>query len=108
MPKHTPGPWEVWAHSETTDRHTERVCVVSQDAQSQVWTVCLADSGNSRADATLIAAAPDLLAAAESALFAFESAPELTHELDSYRATGVQQTLGAQLRTAIARAKGAS
>lgn len=88
MPKHTPGPW-------TADWDGDEDC----GAQDRVWRIlappgygCILADGIGHQDASLIAAAPDLLAAAEAAepyVCGLGSAGAL-----------------AQLRAAIARAKG--
>jgi hypothetical protein len=60
MGKHTPGPWEVWPHGK--DR---QICIGHLESHSNlVRAICQVDMDDV-ANARLIAAAPDLLAAAE-------------------------------------------
>ena len=93
MSKHTQGPWEVWPHGK--DR---QICIGHLESHSNlVRAICEVDMDDV-ANARLIAAAPDLLAAAEALL---------GHRF--YRASGLSDShaelLGA-LRAAIAAAKG--
>jgi hypothetical protein len=92
---HTPGPWEatIWeCHALTTIR-----------AKNRIIAEC---AGNGRyakdceADARLIAAAPDLLAALQDALEALSWHGGLDFQNDA------GQPVGDLIRSAIARAKG--
>lgn len=62
--RHTPGPWEIGTNKEADIR--QNVPIWGPDGQAVCWAE---DRGGERRDnAQLIAAAPDLLAAAEAAL----------------------------------------
>jgi len=94
--QHTPGPWTVTECCDST---------FSVTAAQLQWpdrpdirdTVAICPSPRVRADALLIAAAPDLLAAAQSALSALEALPPLL----SSRGDRNESTQ-AELRAAIA------
>jgi hypothetical protein len=95
MIKHTPGPWK--AHPDrwvtTDDANLERIAKVADASDDVEVTDERAD-----ADAHLIAAAPDLLKAAEDAL---ELLKRLRNAEGAYRVTCI-----AQLAAALAKAKG--
>jgi len=87
--QHTPGPWKFGGKSswEIYAPDGESICTVSAAEQ---WQDGICDVKHERsiakANARLIAAAPDLLALAERALFAlreFEIMPELAGALDA-------------------------
>ena len=88
--QHTPGPWiqqtnEAGTQIRITDSATEGRCVSTVRV--------FGDAGNTRANARLIAAAPDLLAALEESL-------------EVIRLMGCDMSNFTQARAAIARAKG--
>jgi hypothetical protein len=94
--KHTPGPWnvetankygEIRITASATKKHTYLIALTSPDCP---------DSQTQEANTSLMAAAPDLLAALESLLPAYDDA----------RAAGHGEILIAQARAAIAKAKG--
>lgn len=59
-PEHTEGPWEVYKLS--TESHADELCiVVTEDLESEVTGVIYEES-----DASLIAAAPEMLEALEN------------------------------------------
>lgn len=93
--KHTPGPWEVASPAMTSDR-----CV--RDVAHREW-ICGPIDGNtvteSAANARLIAAAPDLLAALRRVMEIIDAGDDLSNEAFY----GVEH---AQFRAAIARAEG--
>lgn len=80
--KHTPGPWALEFGAHDAAIHAGGTIAMIDDTMTG-W----------QANARLIAAAPDLLAAAEKALQAIEGDWERTREAD-------------ELRNAIAKAKG--
>lgn len=68
--KHTPGPWEVGVYN-TTDRFrntTQHTCVFKPDDMGLLAVTGPYGDEQSKIDARLIAAAPELLAVAESNL----------------------------------------
>lgn len=73
MSKHTPGPW----HFAPSLDDTYVVCESDDNGASTVALVYAADAA--KPDARLIAAAPDLLAALEKVLAAYEAAREPGH-----------------------------
>jgi hypothetical protein len=109
MSEHTPGPWTLLIHVEG-----DPVLNVIRDGTekyrgsitSAKWIAELdADSldgecGENEANARLIAAAPDLLAACEAVL------SNLDHLSDVWGQEGVTRTVQDRLRAAIAKAKG--
>ena len=100
MNKHTPGPWLI--EPQWSERCGGSVAVVNREVSGWDWDVCSVHS--SEANARLIAAAPDLLEAAQLALQIAES--WIHDQLD-----GTSSIDGALLhldpvRAAIARARG--
>lgn len=111
---HTPGPWKY------REVIANRLNMIEGEGPS--WYVIhnvkdghgLAQTfstyeriGESEANARLIAAAPDLLYAVKSALFALSNPGAAGHfDLDSCAATGTNQTLRAQMVDAITKAEG--
>lgn len=85
--KHSPGPWEA------VDRLTVRSRFVAGDADSGGWLVASLPAHASDDDARLIAAAPDLLKAAQACLLRDDIAGD---------------ELGDLLRAAIAKATGSA
>jgi hypothetical protein len=89
--QHTPGPWEV-----DGDRDGDQLLVIQSESKGEICNVTFtlgyghADEANAR----LIAAAPDLLAACEAAL-----------ARENQRDTPAFSSLRGQLRNAIAKAK---
>lgn len=70
-PKHTPGPWKV----SLEDYSENRAYIRSEEYDRDIACVLGYSSEQLKANAKLIAAAPDLLAACERALVAFENQP---------------------------------
>lgn len=68
MSKHTPGPWRVSAAPLTPDVSTRWIEVYSVDPCDDVASVTGGNLKTAQANARLIAAAPDLLAALEEIL----------------------------------------
>ena len=101
--KHTPGPWHQDLDDITNDAgHT--VCVVSfGDTDGADW-----DEAESNCNARLIAAAPDLLAALESAALTMDNAANLLlGDTDENVAIAEYLTACAMsARAAIAKARG--
>lgn len=93
--KHTPGPWDVhcgdtmWDYSIWSPGTETVVCTVDSNGQS---------AAECEANAMLIAAAPELLAALEGVMRCFAYAPGSKAEPEWY----------ATVRTAIAKARGHS
>lgn len=56
MKNHTPGPWKVLKESAPG-----RICIRAESGRLITWAIDLEPSGENQANATLIAAAPDLL-----------------------------------------------
>lgn len=96
--KHTPGPWN------TVILNGDRIAVVAHDS-SDVATLTQA----SHADARLIAAAPELLAALEAAIPALIRLGDFVGNVDPGGASGMGRidrcALILQAREAIAKAK---
>jgi len=93
MSQHTPGPW--WAGTDE-DAHM----VYGSEADGTAVADCMRDDGDDyveRANARLIAAAPDLLAACKVALDRIGSDIESPH---------LRTADGDQLRAAVAKAEG--
>lgn len=88
---HTPGPWEISKHG--TPDYAPQFGIYAEGSQNDH---CLVRYDNAQANARLIAAAPDLLAACEAAL------DDFYHELDSQLRRPTEEMLVA----AIAKAKG--
>lgn len=85
MSKHTPGPWAL----DLQDDGGFRITGVGGHGKTAAYVVCCRDAhemkGETHANARLIAAAPDLLAAARAALAAWEgTGPAI--DLDTLRA----------------------
>ncbi|MDD4888409.1 MAG: hypothetical protein PHU85_00635 [Phycisphaerae bacterium] len=108
--KHTPGPWG-WGENENEDRY----CLFGADCNTILepelrlygdGKTLLAikfdcpDNATDEANARLIAAAPDLLAACEAVV--------AEHPAENGRGVDLPQSLFAMLNTAIARAKAES
>ena len=86
-PQHTPGPWEYYYPDQDSVEHLIR---------SQDGTYVCHDEGLRFADANLIAAAPDLLAALE----------EAAAWLGALGGTKATDALAARCRMAVAKARG--
>lgn len=99
--QHTPGQWSVASYGE------QLRLVIKRGKLSLAEILTWSDGPESRAEATanarLIAAAPDLLAALEKALASIEGQAELLRHCGA--AYGIGATL-AQARAAIAKATG--
>lgn len=67
--KHTPGPWDKIQHREGDSRVGAKTLIAI------VYSEAYKDTENQKANANLIAAAPDLLEAAQQALRILESMP---------------------------------
>jgi hypothetical protein len=95
MAGHSPGPWHVQPH------HTKRgeFLYVSNEAHALALVYVQPDAAARRANARLIAAAPDLLAAIRSALGCLDDPTGGQHVADMRRAATL-------LRAAIAKAEG--
>lgn len=98
VPSHTPGPWQV-----TTDRAADAMqfpyCVRDAADWSVAYVTGTDGLAATQANARLIAAAPDLLAAAETAYTVLANAPA------SKMPKGTADAIRA-LHAALARAKG--
>jgi hypothetical protein len=99
MGEHTKGPWEVVDYSDHTD--SREILVIHRDSESRVCFMATpgsnGDAKKIAADARLIAAAPDLLAAAKAALnFIANTEGEL----------GITLNSGDLLRAALSKASG--
>lgn len=91
--KHTPGPWTI--HGDLTNpRNAYTIRDLSGDTLAAVRLECV-HSKIADANARLIAAAPDLLAVLESVLWRWDRDDERDNP-----------ELGAEIRAAIAKAKG--
>lgn len=89
--QHTPGPWEVWPNSQNG-----QLCISHHETQSNLQrAVCEVDRMDA-ANARLIAAAPDLLAALEAAL----------KDLKALTAWDQTSAVSRQAHAAIAKATG--
>lgn len=95
MSQHTPGPWK-WVGDL---KHNARIIHDNADKRLGRSTICDVTMG-SAADAALIAAAPELLAACEKAFAMFQQSP-LNHDGD-----WIRSELATRLRAAIAKASG--
>jgi hypothetical protein len=98
--QHTPGPW-AWVYA---DANHERPIALERDDGPDVLTASEDTIGPrayvSEADAHLIAAAPDLLAACEELLVEVAS-------MNAMRGYRVMPTVVEKIRAAVAKAKGA-
>lgn len=93
MTSHTPGPWRLWtgetdASVNVVNGEGEYVCLAGREAPK------LDDKDRIRADARLIAAAPNLLTACRLALTRLDDGTE------------VSAAIAKHLRAAIAKAEG--
>ena len=86
MSKHTPGPWVA--------SRGGFLCQIAINSESDTLAVVYGENGENKANASLIAAAPDLLEAIEDLMEAVK---------DHYEAGGYEWK---QARAAIAKAKG--
>ncbi len=80
--KHTSGPWEIERYSDGLLQIVGDVRIVSDD-EEHATTVVEAVSHGNQANAKLIAAAPDLLAAAERALAKLDHPTNCVTALDA-------------------------
>lgn len=100
MIAHTPAPWSV-----EIDHHTAAPEFIRAYVDGEMYdlaSVLCDETGNATANARLIAAAPDLLAAAQCALADLEG---ILPEFDPEREHPAWETL-AELRAAITKATG--
>lgn len=95
--QHTPGPWNYSGPCEITGRYS-----IFHNGPLAYCADTTAKPGDGEANARLIAAAPDLLAAAQCALADFEG---ILPEFDPEREHPAWETL-AELRAAITKATG--
>lgn len=93
--QHTPGPWKQMEHAPLAIMGGPSCHVSVADA------VALTDEGQAAANARLIAAAPDLLAACDLTIGTIEAMRELGESTDSL------QTVEWQARKALAKARAA-
>lgn len=97
----TPGPWRIQPRF-PKDRTSPYEILNTAGDQSPAIVLALAHQGwthSGEANARLIAAAPDLLAAVENALGCIESLPESVYGVDI-------EELATELRSAITKATG--
>lgn len=102
-PAHTPGPWKVAGFAGEHDEGGARIASV-KDGQSVCYTALAIRGmwGQYIADANLIAAAPDLLAALKAVTYHFETTRDFAlgnEDAESYTAVDAA-------RAAIAKAEG--
>ena len=98
MSKHTPGPWIIY----DTGNRAETYGVESTNGTAVVWYGSNEKEGIRKlADAQLIAASPDLLAACQAAI------EELEHVRDNADGVDLEDTISA-LQDAICKATGYS
>ena len=90
MSEHTPGPWDVSKHGVPSGLY--QAGIYAEGARNDLATV-----KSSEADARIIAAAPDLLAALEALM------PHLNSALDAHANWSVEIE---QARAALVKAKG--
>ena len=98
--QHTPAPWSVEVDHSSNSPEFIRTYVDGE--MYDLASVLCDETGNATANARLIAAAPDLLAAAQCALADFEG---ILPEFDPEREHPAWETL-AELRAAITKATG--
>ena len=99
MSEHTPGPWTAEHHKFNDGKE---VYYINGPNGALGYPVLVAQVQNDEADARLIAAAPDLLAALDKAAYELHQGMVLQ---DSKRGERRLQNLEAQIRAAIASAK---
>jgi hypothetical protein len=102
--KHTPGPWQV----DLENCHTGQVAVCHGDADTyyEVWTPNWAGGIDQKANANLIAAAPEMLEMLEEVTHQLKGAIDyLEEELDT-RDIMAMDGLVVKAKAAIAKAKG--
>lgn len=112
--KHTPGPWRVEFHADDTGRNLEGRISTCADFGYIQWDnfakVCATDE-EGKANARLIAAAPDLLEALQGAFVALGRAggnmmpSGMGSEVDAFAKNEIRQAWEA-CRAAIAKAEG--
>lgn len=95
--KHTPGPWYVNAHD---------ICKGSMAVAAVYGTSSHAFAAEAKANAHLIAAAPELLAAAVKALELIDGYIDVTDGPDGKPAANGAMQAARVLQTAIAKAEG--
>lgn len=95
---HSPGPWRVVATGHTAPGYD-----VCDRIISDKWTDRTASDGLSDADAALVAAAPDLLAALKEIVSALNTARMI---MDSKEARDLAGEMVAKGRAAISKAEG--
>ena len=97
MGEYTPGPWEVSKYASSYDDTDDNYSVGYNDTDGDYWDIAKLEPlrANRLADARLIAAAPELLAACIDAL-----------EVEENMAQCPDSELAKRLRAAIAKAKG--
>ena len=103
-PKHTPGPWEV------TGPHSREVITANPGTYKPCMTIAKVGGywdGEAQANAHLISAAPEMLAALRAALAVCEAEAELRGEndVDDYHG-GAAGPVAEMIRAAIAHAEG--
>lgn len=94
MEKHTPGPWKITEHNEFS--------YIVQDRKKGI-TICCAGGTKSfqvKANALLIAAAPEMLEALKAALYYIEE------EVIEEQSTANTDMLEAKIKALIAKAEG--
>jgi hypothetical protein len=107
MSKHTPGPWKAVARNypiADTGDYDGFWEVLTSDPKKpivQIW----GDSDEDEANASLIAAAPDLLEAAKLVIAWFEAEDDHS-KADFYQRIEMCRTSEAALRAAVAKAEG--
>ena len=99
MSRYTPGPWRVSAAPLNADASTRWIEVYSVDPEDDVAQVTGGNLKAAQANARLIAAAPDLLAALEQTLATLDAICEM-QGFDKYKQHGSKKA-----RAAIAKAK---
>ena len=107
--KHTPGPWETSGSSVLSPGHAW-ICIISEPRHGRQRNIDISspDWDEGIANARLIAAAPDLLAALEQCRKAFDAMPIDVLGHNEHYGWPYLEELKSRVDTAVARARGES
>lgn len=107
MSKHTPGPWLACAHGDYSDYDGNCIVVLGDGGSIRTAVVLGFNTDENRANAHLIAAAPDLLEAAKLVIAWYEAEDD-NSKTDFYERQRMCRDSEDALRAAIAKATGDS
>jgi hypothetical protein len=81
MPKHTPGPWNVWRLAPDSDPDQRQIVVAGVGCETEICGIIYND-----ADAALLAAAPELLEALKNLLSLLGDETAETYTINAWKA----------------------